>query len=125
MPELIYPELSYRIIGICYDVYNELGGGYQEKYYQRALKERLKRESLDFKEQLKFDLKFQTKIIGRYFIDFVIDNKIVLEIKIAPIFYQRDIRQVLAYLKESGLKLGVLVSFNRKGVMFKRILKGN
>lgn len=125
MNNIVYPELSYKIIGTCFDVYNELGGGYQEKYYQKALSEKLKENKLNFSEQLKCDLIFGKKILGRYFIDFVIDDKVVLEIKVTPVFYQRDIKQVLGYLKNKDLKLGILVSFNRKGVMFKRILKGN
>lgn len=64
---LIYPELSYKIIGILFDVYNELGGGYQEKYYQRALAKKFKKENLRFKEQIIVPLKFEKEKIGQYF----------------------------------------------------------
>lgn len=62
--------------------------------------------------------------LGRYFLDFLIENKIILEIKVSPKFYKRDIKQVLGYLNKTRLELGILVSFNRFEVQFKRILKG-
>ena len=64
-------------------------------------------------------------MIGRYYLDFIIDHKIVLEIKVTPIFSTRDIMQVLNYLKQSNLKLGILASLNRNNIYYKRILKGN
>lgn len=120
--KLIYPELSYKIIGTLFDVYNELGGGYQEKYYQRAVAIRFRKEGILFKEQIAIPLEFDGKKIGRYFIDFLIDNKIVLEIKVSSRFYIRDIRQILAYLKKTNLRLGILVSFTKNGLIFKRVV---
>lgn len=124
MGELVYPELSYKIIGIVYKIYNELGGGYQEKYYQEALKREFKKNGLGFIEQLKVELQYDGDKIGRYFLDFVIEHKIVIELKVTPKFSQRDIMQVLGYLKQGGLNLGILISMNRNGVIFKRILRG-
>ena len=120
--KLIYPKLSYRVVGILFDVYNELGGGYQEKYYQRAIAKRFKRENIKFQEQVVFSLEFDKEKIGRYFLDFLLENKIILEIKITPRFYIRDIRQILAYLKRTNLQLGILSSFTRNGLIFKRVI---
>lgn len=92
-----------------FDVYNELGGGYQEKYYRRAIVEKFKDENIKFREQIAVFLRFRKEKIGHYFLDFFIEDKIVLEIEITPKFYLRDIRQVLAYLKAINLKLGILV----------------
>ena len=125
MPELVYPELSYKIIGIMYVVYNQLGGGYQEKYYQEAVKREFKKSGLGFLEQVRMELLYDGNSLGRYYIDFVVEHKIVLELKVSPKFYQKDVMQVLGYLKQSGLKLGILVGMNRNGIIFKRILRGN
>lgn len=124
MVEIIYPELSYKIVGILYKVYNELGGGYQEKYYQHAVRRELKKHGIAFLEQVKVDLDYDGSFLGRYYMDFIIDQKIVLELKVTPKFSQRDIMQVLGYLKKSGLRLGILASFNRNAMVYKRILKG-
>ena len=120
--KLIYPKLSYSVVGILFNVYNELGGGYQEKYYQRAIAKRFKRENIKFQEQVVFSLEFDKEKIGRYFLDFLLENKIILEIKITPRFYIRDIRQILAYLKRTNLQLGILSSFTRNGLIFKRVI---
>jgi len=124
MVEIVYPELSYKIVGILYKVYNELGGGYQERYYQQVIKREFKEAQIPFLEQIRVDLDYNGLYLGRYYLDFVIDHKIVLELKVAPKFTQRDVMQVLGYLKKSGLELGILASLNRNSVIYKRILKG-
>jgi len=122
--ELIHPELSYKIIGVLYAVYNQLGGGYQEKYYQKAIRKELFINQIPFLEQVRTDFNYYGQAIGRYYIDFVIDHKIVLEIKATPSFIRKDVMQVLNYLKQSNLKLGILASLNRNNIFYKRILKG-
>lgn len=119
---LLYPELSYKIVGILYAVYNELGSGYQEKYYQRAVKIKFTKEKIAFKEQVPVELKFEDENIGKYVLDFVVESQIVLELKIASYFRKRDYQQVKAYLKAKKLELGILAIFNEEGVSYKRIL---
>ena len=125
MAGLIEKDLSYKIVGSLFGVYNELGGGYQEKYYQRAIREAFRENKLTFAEQVLVPLQYKSSSIGRYFLDFVVEGKIVLEVKAANTFYPRDIRQVLAYLKSTGIELGILANFSKKRLEFKRILKGN
>ncbi|MDI6732036.1 MAG: GxxExxY protein [Candidatus Margulisbacteria bacterium] len=124
MTEIIHKELSYKIIGILYDVYNSLGAGYQEKYYQKAIKIVFDKEKIPYLEQVRADLDVRGINIGRYYIDFVVNHKIVLELKATTNFSKRDIQQVLGYLRKSGLELGILASFAPGGLKFKRILKG-
>ena len=125
MAELVHPELSYKIVGILYKIYNQMGGGFQEKYYQHAIKRELFSQKIPFLGQVRADFNYDGKIIGRYYLDFIIDHKVVLELKITPGFSKKDIMQVLNYLKQSNLQLGILVSLNRNNIMFKRILKGS
>ena len=124
MAELIHKELSYEIVGILYTVYKGLGGGYQEKYYQRAIALELEKRGLKFKREVLVPLEFGGKSIGRYFVDFVIEDKIVLEIKVQSRFYPRDVKQILSYLKITGVPLGILANFARNGLLFKRVLRG-
>lgn len=120
--DLVYPELSYKLIGILFEVYKELGGKYQEKYYQRAVEKSLRDEGIDFNREVQVDLKFKGLKIGKYFLDFVIDNKVVLELKATPTLTHNDFRQVLAYLKANHLKLGILANFRGSKLVHKRIL---
>lgn len=124
MVELVYPELSYKIVGVLFSVFKQLGGGLQEKIYQRALRSAFQRQGLSFAEQVRFDIEINGESIGRYYFDFVIEEKIVLEIKSRKILHYTDFRQVYGYLKKSGLKLGLLAKFGNNGVEVKRILKG-
>ncbi|MCL5795812.1 MAG: GxxExxY protein [Patescibacteria group bacterium] len=122
MAKLIYPELSYKIVGVLYETYNELGFGYQEKYYQRAIKIRFEKYKIKFSKENMTRLQSDGKIIGRYFVDFTVEKKIVLELKIANDFYKKDINQVLGYLKATGLRLGILAIFTKDGLKYKRIV---
>jgi len=122
MPKLIYPELSYRIIGIAYKIYNNLGYGYQEKYYQKAFAVEFNKQNVRYKREVCIRLEYSGEKIGKYFIDFIIENKIVIELKIGSKFYQRDIRQILSYLGSNKLKLGIIILFSPSGIKYKRII---
>jgi len=124
MAELIHGELSYRIIGVLYQIYNTIGSGLQEKYYQRAIAKVFQKEGIQFTEQLMVPLEMDKVKIVRYFIDFVVEGKIVLEIKAKNHFSLKDIKQVLGYLKQSGIEVGLLVAFSSESLRIKRILKG-
>ena len=75
---ILYPELSYKIIGSAFDVYNSLGKGHYEIYYQRALAEAFSKINLKFKQQVYYSLKYNNKIIGKNFIDFLVEDEIVV-----------------------------------------------
>ena len=120
--KVIYKELSYKVVGILFEVYNELGFGYQEKYYEKAIEKCFFKEKISFKRQAPFNLKFKDEIVGKYYLDFLIENKIVLEIKKGNYFPKRNINQVKEYLKVTGLKLAILANFTSDGVKFLRIL---
>jgi GxxExxY protein len=124
MAKLIYPELSYKIVAALYEVQKNLGGGYQEKYYQKALAKEFNIKKIKYTGQLPIELRYKDESLGRYFLDFLIEDKIVLEIKSDSKFYIRDIKQVLGYLKAKNLELGILACFGRRGLIYKRIIKG-
>ncbi len=118
----MYPELSYVIVGCAFDVYNELGSGHHEKYYQKALEEAFLSKKLHIQQQVYMPLKYHEVIVGKRFLDFLIENKIIVEIKKGDRFSKKHIDQVLEYLKLHNLKLALLINFGTQGVMFKRII---
>lgn len=120
--QVIYPELSYKIVGVLFDVYNSLGYGYQEKYYYRAIAIAFRKAGLSFKEQIPIPLKYKDENIGRYYLDFLIEGKVVLEIKKGDFYPKQNFQQVLGYLKATGSKLGILASFTSRGITFKRVV---
>jgi len=120
--KLVYPELSYEVVGILYDVFNELKSGHKEIYYQNAIAVGLRRSNINFKEQVYSPITFKDELVGKYFFDFLIEDKIILEIKAGDKFSRKNIEQTYSYLRASDLNLGILANFTGSGVKFKRIL---
>ncbi len=123
--DLIYPELSYKVVGILFNAFNELGYGYQEKYYQRAVASLFRKNNIVFREQVSAPLEFQGSNIGRYYLDFLIENKLILELKKRDRFLKSNIDQVYGYLKRFDLKLGIIANFTKQDLKFKRIVNLN
>jgi GxxExxY protein len=122
MGDIIYKELSYKLMGLVFKVFKNLGYGYREKYYQRALAEEFKNEKIKYKKESPVKLIYNNRIIGRYFIDFVVEDKIIIELKVAKDFYTKDIKQILGYLKAKNLRLGILIIITKDGMKYKRLV---
>ena len=120
--ELVYPELSYKIVGLLFEVYNELGPGHKEKVYEKALAALFEENNIQYKEQLFCPVVFKGKQIGKYFIDFLVEKKIVLELKQGIRTSKKNLDQVHTYLKTNDLKLGIIAQFGTDEVKFKRVL---
>lgn len=120
---LLYPELSYRIVGILQQTYNKLGFNYQERYYYRAINKALEEAGISYQHQLPIKLNIP-HFRGNYWIDYLIEGKIVLEIKIGARISKQNVDQLMAYLRATKCELGILAYFNRGGVMTKRFLRG-
>jgi len=120
--KIVFKELSYEIVGCLYDVFNELGYGYHEKHYERALMKCFETKDVKYKNQVPYKLFFKDRFIGYYYLDFLVENKIILEIKQGNYFSRTNIVQANAYLKKTGLKLAILANFTSKGIRFLRLL---
>jgi len=120
--KLIYPKLSYILMGVLFEVHNKLGTKYQEKHYQRAIEIKLKELNIPYKREVKVNVEFEKESLGEFFIDFVVDSKIILEIKRVWKITKDDIKQVLRYLKATKLKLAILANFKRRRLEYSRIL---
>jgi GxxExxY protein len=120
--DLLHPELSYAIIGALLAVYKELGPGLPENVYQRAVAEELRRRGVKFREQVSVRLFYKDVPVGIYYADFIIEEKIVLELKTFRFFSRKNIDQTIGYLKSFKLQLGILANFTRNGLEYKRII---
>ena len=112
MPEIIYNDESYLIIGICMEVHRILGKGHSEVVYKDAIEyELLKKEVLFVREQ-KYEIEYKDIILPHYyFADFVVLDKIILEIKCVDALNDVHKAQLLTYLRLSDCKLGLLLNF--------------
>src|SRR3989338_6289550 len=109
--DILFPELSYTIVGVLYDVHGKLGNRFQEKYYQRAIAALFDQRGVHYRQQVPVRIQMEGVPIGRYFVDFLIEDEVVLEIKTVPRLVIKDHYQVDAYLKALGKELGILANF--------------
>lgn len=119
---LIYAQECYQIMGIVFKVFNELGYGHKENFYQKALAKEFANNDISFKEQLRCKLKYKNDDIGFYILDFLLLNKIILEIKQRNFISIKDIKQLYKYLQTTKLKLGIIITFTSDGVRYKRVV---
>lgn len=122
MVHLLYPELSYKILGILFKVHTELGGEFEEKYYQRAVEKMFIKNKISYKRELKSDVIFDGEKIGKYFLDFLVEDRIIVELKAIPKVLPIHFRQVRTYLKVNGLELGIIANFRGGKLTYNRIL---
>lgn len=120
--DLIYPELSYQLVGLAYNVFNELGHGHLEKIYQKAYAKELKEAGIVFKEQAPYQVIYKEEVIGNNYLDFLIEEKVIIELKRSDFYSKKYIDQVSNYIKVSNLKLAILINFTSNGVRIKRIV---
>ena len=119
---LIYPELSYKITGVLFKVHNELGRYLNEKQYGDLLENKFKENNIEYEREKIVPIAFDGEHKGRNKIDFLIEDKIVLELKTKRIITKEDYYQVRRYPKTQQKKLGLLVNFRDKFISPKRIL---
>jgi GxxExxY protein len=124
MTELIHREESYRIVGACFEVYNEIGSGFLEAVYQECLAMEFVRLGIPFvaKPRLELAYKGQT-LVQTYEPDFLCFGSIVIELKAVKGLANEHYAQVINYLKASGHKLGLLINFgSHPKLEYKRLL---
>ncbi len=119
---LVLPELSYKIVGAAFSVFNELGWGFSEKHYQKALAKEFDSLKINYKREVFIPFEYKTKQTVKYFADFIVENKVLLELKVVKKLGYTQVRQVLDYLKTGNLKLGILVYFTLGGIKYRRVL---
>jgi GxxExxY protein len=120
--EFIFEEESYRIIGCLFEVFNQLGAGLKEQVYQKAVVLEFKKNGIGFREQAHIPIMYQGMKVGTRYLDFVVDEKIVLELKSGRLFSRQHMDQTCEYLKLSGLHLAILANFSNNGVKIKRLV---
>jgi GxxExxY protein len=117
---LLYENLTYKLRGCFFNVYNELGFGHKEAVYQRALAIELDKKGISFEREKSLSIKYDGDKVGSYIPDFVVEDKIIIEVKAVeylPAVYEQ---QLVRYLKATEFKLGFLVNFGAKELFIKR-----
>jgi len=123
MSELIYKEESYDIIGKCMEVHNNLGAGLLEIVYKDALELEFQRAGILYEREKEYVVNYKGVILPhKFYADFVVYDKIILEIKAVSVIAEAFIAQTINYLKISQNRLGLIVNFGKLKLNYKRIV---
>jgi len=120
--EFLYSDLTYKIRGAIFEVYNNLGPGFKEITYQKALGDEFEKKGLKFEREKNLKVFYKNKSVGDYKPDFIVDGKVIIEIKSLPFIGKIEEKQLWSYLKSSDYKLGLLVNFGSSQLQIKRIV---
>ncbi|MFZ5800960.1 MAG: GxxExxY protein [Candidatus Omnitrophota bacterium] len=118
--DYLYKDLTYKIIGALFEVHKNLGAVHKENIYHEAIKIELKLQNIPFEEEKSLEVKYKGQPIGAYKPDFIIDNKVILEIKAVPILAKPMLDQMYYYVKGSKYKLALLANFGSHKLVVKR-----
>ncbi|HLP04507.1 MAG TPA: GxxExxY protein [Paludibacter sp.] len=126
MPEIIYKDESYKIIGSCIKVHTELGAGFLESVYQEALERQFVKDGVPYVREKMLKINFDGEPLKKTFkADFVCFDKIIVELKAATFLHNYNIEQTKNYLSATKFQLGLLVNFGSKSLTYKRVINTN
>ena len=120
--DIIYKELSYKIVGLAMEVHNKLGFGFLEKVYENALMVLLEKNGVPAQQQAPITVYFEGKVVGDYYADILVDNKIILELKAIDKIADVHRVQVLNYLRATGIKLAMILNFAKSSFEYERFV---
>ncbi len=120
--KLLHRDTTEAIIGAAFEVHGQLGYGFLERVYQRALQVELLRRGLTAELEKRIQVRYKDVVVGDYDADLIVDACVAVEIKVSPQYDKRDEAQLLNELKATGLKVGLLSNFGRAKVEYKRLV---
>src|SRR5438552_18607405 len=121
-PKLLHEETTGKIIGAAFEVHAQLCYGFLERVYHRALQVELLRRGFRVELEKRITVRYKDVVVGKYDADLLVEDVVLIEVKIAPQFDKRDEAQLLNELKATGVKLGLLLNFGCSKVELKRLV---
>lgn len=116
-----YDALTYQLIGLAMAVHRELGPGFPEEVYQRAMAVAMTGDGVAFERERTLEVTFRGNTVGKFELDFVAAQKVILEFKAVSVLAPVHEQQIIAYLAASGLALGLLLNFGAASLQYRRI----
>jgi GxxExxY protein len=120
--KLLHRDVTEKIIGAAFEVHGELGYGFLERVYERALQVELIRRGSVAEIEKRVQVHYKQVVVGDYDSDLIVDGCVLVELKVNPQYDRRDEAQLLNVLKATGIKVGLLVNFGRTKVEYKRLI---
>ncbi len=124
MADLLHKKITDDILKVYYDIYNQLGYGFLEKVYQNAMFFELKSKGYKVEAQQPIKVYFKNQLVGEYYADLLVDDKIIIELKACEVLMNVHVAQLMNYLKATKIEVGLLLNFGEEPE-FKRIIYTN
>ena len=123
--DLLYAELTRQIIGSAMEVHSTLGSGFLEAVYEDALAVEFTMRGIPFEKQKDLTVFYKGYKVREYICDYLVDNKVLVELKAIKNLTAIEEAQLLNYLKGTGFKLGLLINFGNSSLKYKRLINTN
>jgi len=120
---MLYEEITEKIIGCAFEVMNELGQGFLESVYEKAMIVALNEIKFNVKNQFPINVYFRNKCVGEYFADLFVEGKIIVELKAVKSILPEHQAQLINYLKATNIEVGLLINFGSPKVEYKRMTR--
>lgn len=118
---MLHEELTGQILQACFAVMNELGAGFVESVYQRALLVELRQRGLIAELEFPLNVTFRGVIVGNFFADILVESKVILELKAVKALLPEHQAQLINYLKATGIEVGLLINFGNPKLEYRRL----
>ena len=115
--------ITGTIIGCAFDVLNELGSGFLESVYERSLMIALQQKGLQVESQTPLKVCFRGEIVGDFFVDLIVENAVIIELKAIRTLVPQNEAQVINYLQATGIEIGLLLNFGNPRLDYKRFTR--
>lgn len=116
-----HEDITYRIIGAAMAVHRRLGPGHKEIVYQRALEDEFEKVGLAFEAQKNLEVYYEGRLVGYYIPDFIVEGKVIVEIKAFATLHVKYLGQVITYLNHAGLPIGLLINLGERSLRYCRV----
>jgi GxxExxY protein len=121
--KILYKDLSYKIVGLAMEVHRKLGYGFLEKVYGNAMMVLLRQQGIHAKQQAPITVYFNGEVVGDYYADILVEDKIILELKAIEKIADAHRAQTLNYLKATGLQLAIILNFGKERLEYERFVQ--
>jgi len=116
-----HSNLTKQIIGIAIEVHKQIGPEFREKYYQRAMYLDLQKSELKFAREKKIKIPYRNTVLGYHIVDFLIEDKVIVELKSMKAVTSVEVGQLTTYLKLTNIQIGLLLNFGTPTLEIKRV----
>ncbi|MBL7750879.1 MAG: GxxExxY protein [Chitinophagaceae bacterium] len=116
-----YEEITRKVIGCAMKVHSQLGNGFQEVIYQRALAVEFRKGNIEFEREMEMDIFYDDEIIGTRRVDFFVEGRVMVELKAVIEMVDAHLAQAKNYLEAYNMEIGLLINFGAPSLQFRRL----